>query len=469
MTFNSLIYLIFLPAVVLLYFCLPNKIRPYFLLISSYFFYAFSNVWLYFLILFSTLLTYLCALGIEKSENKNIKKFYLIFSTSISLGILFIFKYLNLFGKSLFDFMKLFNNDISYKSIDIILPVGISFFTFQTLSYVVDVYRGDYKPVKNFFHYALFVSFFPQLVAGPIERIDHLLPQLLEDKKFKIDNITKASKFLVSGYVKKIVIADMLSIFVDSVYSNLSISSGSSILLATLFFYGQIYCDFSGYCDIAKGSAYLFGFELMDNFDKPYLSSSMGEFYRRWHISLGSWFRDYLYIPLGGNRKGKVRQIINVLFVFFFSGLWHGANWTYVLWGLYCGLFVILESLIKVKNKNKFIFVPLTFIVVLFSWIFFRCQSILEIGVCFNKIFTSFINGTGYSCFDDKLYLVFSIFALILIPLIDNLPSLKFEEGKLNESISTISLYSILIILVVVSSCYLNQTGKQGGFIYFQF
>lgn len=469
MTFNSLAYLVFLPVVVCLYFCLPNKIRPYFLLIASYFFYACNNVWLSFLILFSTLLTYLCALGIEKSQNKKIKKFYLILSTSVSLGLLFTFKYLNFIGQSLFDFIKLFNTNISYKSIDIILPVGISFFTFQTLSYVVDVYREDYKPVKNFFHYALFVSFFPQLVAGPIERIDHLLPQLLEDKKFKVDNIIKASRYLIIGYVKKIVIADMLSIFVDNVYSNLNISSGSSIILATLFFYGQIYCDFSGYCDIAKGSAYLFGFELMENFDRPYLSSSMSEFYRRWHISLGSWFRDYLYIPLGGNRRGKIRQIFNVLLIFFFSGLWHGANWTYVLWGLYCGLFVILESVVKFKNRKKLIYIPLTFVIVLFSWIFFRCQSISDIGICFNRIFTSFISSTNNSIYDDKVYLVFTTLAFLLIPFIDKLPSLNFKEDKVNDSISLLSMYSLFIILIVVTSFYLNQTGKQGGFIYFQF
>ena len=469
MTFNSLIYLIFLPIVVLIYFVLPNKIRPYFLLIASYVFYAFSNIWLSFLILGSTLLTYLCALGIEKSENKNTKKFLLILSTTISLGLLFAFKYLNFFGQTLFNFIGLFNKNISYTTLNIILPVGISFFTFQTLSYVVDVYREDYKPVKNFFYYALFVSFFPQLVAGPIERIDHLLPQLLEEKQFHISNITKASRYLVMGYVKKIVIADMLSIFVDSVYSSLALSSGSSILLATLFFYGQIYCDFSGYCDIAKGSAYLFGIELMENFDRPYLSSSMSEFYRRWHISLGKWFKDYLYIPLGGNRKGKARQILAIFFVFFFSGLWHGASWTYVLWGLYCGFFVIFESLIKVKNRDKRIFIPLTFIAVLISWIFFRCQSVEEIGICFTRIFTSFISGNGFESFDDKFYLVFSIIAFISIPLIDKLPSLDFEKEDLNYSISTIACYSVFIILIVLASIYLNKVNKSGGFIYFQF
>lgn len=467
MAFNSLAYLLFLPLAVLIYYACPGKIRPYLLLAFSYFFYAFADWRLSFLILLTTLTSYLGGLLVERCPKEWMRRLVLIVSVGFSLSVLFVFKYLNFVIASIDKIGSFFQQDLSIRTLDILLPVGISFYTFQTLSYVVDVYRKDVSPVRNFFHYALFVSFFPQLVAGPIERVDHLLPQLLEAKRFESQNLVKASRYLVMGYVKKIVIADILSVFVDSVFASLSLASGASILVAVLFFYAQIYADFSGYCDIAKGSAYLFSIELMDNFDKPYLSSSMAEFFRRWHVSLDLWFRDYLYVPLGGNRKGKFRQILAVLLVFFCSGLWHGADWTFVIWGLYCGFIVALEILFGHRRRNPYLFVPLTFLLVTVSWIFFRCQSIEDIGTCFVRIFTSFTKGSGFEAFQNTSYLIFALLSLFLLPFVDSLPRLADAKGEL--SVSSLALYTGLIALVVVSGFYLAKSDYGGGFIYFQF
>lgn len=467
MAFNSLSYLLFLPLAVLIYYVCPGKVRPYVLLLFSYVFYAFSDWRLSFLILGTTLTSYVGGLLVERCQKEWMRRLVLIVSVGFSLSVLFVFKYLNFVLTSVDRIGSFFHHDLSIRTLDILLPVGISFYTFQTLSYVVDVYRKEVSPVRNFFHYALFVSFFPQLVAGPIERVDHLLPQLLEEKRFESENLVKASRYLIMGYVKKIVIADILSVFVDSVFASLSLASGASILVAAFFFYGQIYADFSGYCDIAKGSAYLFSIELMDNFDRPYLSSSMSQFFRRWHVSLDLWFRDYLYVPLGGNRKGKFRQILAILLVFFCSGLWHGADWTFVIWGLYCGVLVALESLFKGRRLNPYVFVPLTFLLVTVSWIFFRCQSVNEIGICFVRIFTSFTKGNGFEVFHDISYLLFALLAIVLLPLVDTLPSIV--DKKKEFSVSSLALYTSLIALVIVAGFYLAKSDYGGGFIYFQF
>ena len=465
MAFNSLSYLVFLLVAVLVYQILPRKAKPYFLLLASFFFYACSSWKLLFLILSTITVSYLCAIGIYYAKRQWIKNSILVICLVLLLGCLFFFKYLNFFAESMAALIRLFGGEASYSPLSILLPIGISFYTFQTISYVVDVYRKDTRPVFQFFHYALFVSFFPQLVAGPIERADVLLPQLLSARRLDLNSVLKASRYLLRGYVKKIAIADILAVFVDHVYSDLSVSSGFSILLATLFFYGQIYCDFSGYCDIAKGSAYLFSVELSENFDRPYLSSSMSDFYRRWHISLGSWFRDYLYIPLGGNRHGRFRRFVAVFLVFFFSGLWHGASWTFVLWGLFCGFFVILSDCFKSKTEGK-LSIVLTFVLVLVSWIFFRCQKIREIGICFTRIFTSFVSGSGLELFEDGFYLTYSLLALVSIPFIDRLPVLRFED---DNGILYGAVYFSLVTLVVFSSFYLSSNHLGGGFIYFQF
>ena len=465
MAFNSLAYLCFLPIVVLLYQILPGKIKPYFLLVASYFFYACSSWKLLFLIFSTTLASYLFAIWIHHAERLWIRRLLLVSCLVLLFGSLFIFKYLNFFAESVVNLIHLFGGKTTFSPFSILLPVGISFYTFQTLSYVIDVYRKDSLPVYQFFHYALFVSFFPQLVAGPIERADDLLPQLLSAKRLDVEHALKASRYLVSGYVKKIAIADILAVFVNRIYSDLPSSSGFSILLATLFFYGQIYCDFSGYCDIAKGSAYLFSVELSENFDRPYLADSMSDFYRRWHVSLGRWFRDYLYIPLGGNRHGKLRQLLAMFLVFFFSGLWHGANWTFVLWGLFCGVFVMVSGLFK-GHERKWFYVPLTFFLVLVSWIFFRCQSVTEIGICLTRIFTSFVSGTGLESFHDGFYLFYCVAAFSLIVFVDRLPFISLDESK---GIMDCALYVSLVVLVVFASVYLSTNHLGGGFIYFQF
>lgn len=484
MSFNSLAYLIFLPITVLLFWLLPKKIRPYFLLLASYICYGYYSFYLIFLMLFTTLVSYLGCLGIEKSKTNGQKKAVFITSVALILLLLFVFKYLDFAYQNVVSLLSLFGVTVSTKSLSLILPIGISFFSFQTLSYVIDVYKGKFLAEKNFFYYALFVSFFPQLVAGPIERPEDLLPQLLEDRKFDKEYLFNGFQFLTLGFVKKVVIADFLAIFVDSIYSNLNDSSGVMILLASMLFYFQIYSDFSGYSDIAKGSAALIGVKLTENFDQPYRSLSLTEFWRRWHITLSSWLRDYIYIPLGGSRKGKIKKYRNLMIVFLASGLWHGANWTYVIWGLLNGLILVLEDVLSkplttlstrlglpegFKKVGKVIY---AFLLVSVLWIFFRSQSVEEIGICFTRIFTSFIAGSGYSFFSDYRNVIYLLFAVALVFLLPYLPSLSIQKNKekgVSYLPSTALLYVSLVFLISFSWLYLLETKGESGFIYFQF
>ena len=353
MLFNSFAFAVFLPIVFILYWVLPHKARWILILAASYYFYMSWNAKYIFLILFTTIISYVAAILLEKTENLRTKKGILVGTAVICLGVLFFFKYFNFVSESVTAVFRLFAIQMNPVLLNLLLPVGISFYTFQTLSYVIDVYKGDVKVEHHFGYYATFISFFPQLVAGPIERTNNLLPQIKTEHKFNYDQATYGLKLMVWGYFKKIVIADTLSQFVSKVYDAPQGFSGFALILATVFFTLQIYCDFSGYSDIAIGTAKLLGINLMTNFKSPYFSQSIKEFWSRWHISLSTWFRDYVYIPLGGSRVGKIRHAVNLLITFLISGLWHGANWTFVIWGGIHGLGQMIESSVVANNKLK--------------------------------------------------------------------------------------------------------------------
>ncbi|MBR1779936.1 MAG: MBOAT family protein, partial [Oscillospiraceae bacterium] len=331
MNFNSLEFLLFFPVVFILHWTLPHRFRWVLLLAASWMFYFWWNPWTGLLLVGTTLVSWLCARGIARTEQTAIRRALLVLALAVSLGCLGFFKYTGFFA-------SLVGLELS---IQIILPVGISFYTFQTLSYVIDVYRGGVEPEGHFGYYALFVSFFPQLVAGPIERPENLLPQLRAERTLRAQNLTAGGWLLLEGYFKKIVVADTLAPYVDRVFGVPEAALGPEIVLATLLFGIQIYCDFSGYSSIARGTAALLGIDLMENFRRPYGARTVRELWRKWHISLTSWFTDYVYIPLGGSRRGLPRQVVNILIVFLLSGLWHGAGWTFVLWGLIHGLYQV--------------------------------------------------------------------------------------------------------------------------------
>ena len=333
MLFNSFSFMLFLPIVFIFYWILPYRFRWILLLISSYYFYMSWNPQYVVLILFTTIISYSTGILVEKINNLRYKKAILIVAAILCLGVLFFFKYFNFVSESISELVSLFAIKMNPITLSFLLPVGISFYTFQTLSYVIDVYGGKVKAEHHFGYYATFISFFPQLVAGPIERTDNLLPQIKEKHFFNYNQAAYGLKLMAWGFFKKLCIADAIAVYVDSVYTSLDNNTGFPILFAVLGFSIQIYCDFSGYSDIAIGTAKLLGINLLTNFKSPYFSSSIREFWTRWHISLSTWFRDYVYIPLGGNRCGKIRHNFNLMITFLTSGLWHGANWTFVVWG----------------------------------------------------------------------------------------------------------------------------------------
>ncbi|HOJ12159.1 MAG TPA: MBOAT family O-acyltransferase, partial [Clostridiales bacterium] len=346
MLFNSLEFLIFYPIITILYFILPYRARWVLLLAGSYYFYMAWRPEYIILIMISTFVSYFTGIKIGQANNKSTKKKYLNLSLLINLGLLIVFKYFNFFNDSLRTLFTQLNLPYNVPGFNLLLPMGISFYTFQTLSYSIDVYRGTMKPETHFGIFALYVSFFPQLVARPIERADRLLPQFYNKNKFDYDRVTSGLKIMAWGFFKKVVVADRLGIAVSAIYNNPVKHNSIQFIIATLFFTFQIFCDFSGYSDIAIGSARIMGFELMENFKRPYFSKSVAEFWRRWHISLSSWFKDYLYIPLGGNRVSKARNYFNLFITFLASGLWHGANWTFVVWGALHGAYIVLGRML---------------------------------------------------------------------------------------------------------------------------
>lgn len=390
MLFNSVQFAIFFPVVVILYFATPYRWRWVLLLAASYFFYMSWKVEYLILIIVSTLTDYYAAIQMGKRVTQTQRLPFLVFSLGINLGLLFAFKYLTFTIESfrvVLDKVSIFSH-VPY--LKILLPVGISFYTFQTLSYSIDVFRGKKKPEKHLGIFALYVSFFPQLVAGPIERSTHLLPQFHKRHKLEHDRVVDGLRLILWGVFKKVVIADRLAVYVDAIYNSPSGFHGLPVVIATYFFAFQIYCDFSGYSDIAIGVARIMGYDLKENFHSPYFSESIREFWSRWHISLSTWFRDYLYIPLGGNRVIRWRWLLNLFVVFVVSGLWHGANYTFLFWGALHGfyfVFSIVTSAVRRKTAetlrtNRFSHIPkyialfATFHLVVFAWIFFRADSL---------------------------------------------------------------------------------------------
>jgi alginate O-acetyltransferase complex protein AlgI len=362
------------------------------LLTSSYFFYGYWEPKYLVIILGSTIIDFSLGRLIFKSETKKQKRFYLYLSLFSNLSVLFFFKYFNFFLDNISPVIELVNEDYSFSAFNIILPVGISFYTFQTLSYSIDIYNGKIKkPESNFGIFALFVSFFPQLVAGPIERASHLLPQFHQKMKFDLIRCKNGLTLILWGLFKKIVIADRLALIVNEIYNHPTDYHGLTIVVGTVFFAVQIYCDFSGYSDIAIGIARMLGFDFMKNFNAPYFSKSISEFWNRWHISLSTWFRDYVYIPLGGSRVVKWRWYYNLFITFLISGFWHGAEWTFILWGAFHGVLLIAETFFKIQSTNQLITVlqnTKTVMLVCLGWVLFRANSMDDAIYVFREIFT---------------------------------------------------------------------------------
>lgn len=402
MLFNSLHFLLFFPIVVAAYFLLPFKYRWAFLLGASYYFYMCWKPEYVLLLLVSTLIDFYAGIQIGKAASLQKRKLFLLLSLSSNLGILFLFKYfnfLNASARALFDHFNIFYNVPMF---ELLLPVGISFYTFQTMSYVIDVYRGDQKPEKHFGMFALYVTFFPQLVAGPIERSTTLMPQFYERHSFDWPRTLDGLKLMLWGFFKKTVIADRAAMLVNQVYGNPSQYEGIHFIIATVFFAFQIYCDFSAYSDIAIGSASVMGIKLMNNFDRPYYSKSISEFWKRWHISLSSWLKDYLYVAIGGDTVVKWKLFFSLFVTFLFSGLWHGANWTYIAWGAINGIYIVSSYLARNINRKVARFTSIaqypflhkawqagfTFALVCFAWIFFRAKNMSDAIYIVTHLFT---------------------------------------------------------------------------------
>ncbi len=480
MLFNSLDFIIFFPIVVAMYFALPHRFRWVLLLLASYYFYMCWNYKYVVLILITTSINYLCGIGIGRSKRKAFRVFFLTTGLVVSLGILFFYKYFNFFGESLNVIFNQFNIFYRIPTYNILLPVGISFFTFQTLSYTIDVYKGKQPVEKHLGIFALYVSFFPQLVAGPIERSTNLLPQFRKENNLTWENVRDGVAEILWGFFKKVVIADRLSEYVNTVYNLPGDYQGPHFLIATLFFSVQIYCDFSGYSSIAIGTARVMGYRLMVNFRRPYLASSVRDFWHRWHISLSTWFRDYLYISLGGNRVAtKWRHQFNIFVTFLVSGLWHGANWTFVIWGALHGFYQIsanwtkawrekMNNALGLTKRPRFYLTLqrlITFTLVYFAWIFFRARSLSEALNIIGKMkVMSYDKPLNLFFFQADFYI--SIFLILFLLVVEILE----EKYELYARIRTLSaVYKWGLVSVMAITLFVLGVWKTMDFLYFQF
>lgn len=482
MLFNSIDFAIFLPIVFILYWFVTNKnlkLQNLLIVIASYVFYGWWDWKFLSLILFSTLVDYLVGVGLSSLQHKAQRKLLLTVSIIVNLGFLALFKYYNFFLDNFIAAFSFFGKDIGVSGLDIILPVGISFYTFQTMSYVIDVYRKKLEPTKDVIAFAAFVSFFPQLVAGPIERATNLLPQFYDRRRFDYSKSVDGLRQILWGLFKKMVIADNCAEYANLIFNNSADYSGSTLLVGALFFTIQIYCDFSGYSDIALGTAKLFGFELMRNFNFPYFSRDIAEFWRRWHISLSTWFRDYVYVPLGGSRGHMWMKIRNTFIVFLLSGLWHGANWTFIAWGFLNALYFLPLLLTKTNRNNldiiaqgkqfpdvrEFLMMLLTFGLTVLAWIFFRAESL---GHAFSYIGTIFSSSLfTIPSFEGMGKALTTVLFVILFMIIE----WKGREGQYALSHLDLKLnrpmrYAVYYALVFTIFWF---GGKEQQFIYFQF
>lgn len=466
MLFNSVYFLYFFITVTALYFLLPYKTRWVLLLAASCFFYMFFKPEYILILAFTIIIDYYAGIYIEKQTEKGKKKKYLVASLIANIGVLAVFKYYNFLNTNITGLFNLFDvqNPIPY--LNIILPIGLSFHTFQAMSYTIEVYRGNQKAEKHFGIYALYVMFYPQLVAGPIERPQNILHQFYKKNEFNFDNALLGSNLIIIGLFKKMVVADRLAVYVNEVYKNLDASNTISAWIAAVFFSLQIYCDFSGYSDIARGTAKFMGYDLMLNFNRPYLSQSVSEFWTRWHISLSSWFKDYLYIPLGGNRVSKIKLYRNIFIVFLISGLWHGANFTFIIWGGLHAVYVLLESVLpKITTVSRPIrlFKQLTvFVLVTIAWVFFRAGTLDEAVQMLKLMFSSDVsfNLTQLSAGKGPFNLLLSLIVILFLILAYFLPvEMKFKTIKTNIGFLAATIFLLFIL----------SKDAQGEFIYFQF
>lgn len=479
MSFTMPVFFVFLPVVLVLYRLMPEKYRWILLLSSSYLFYSWHNVWLLALILATTLVSYFSAIAIEETQTKKGRRLAVVLSAAVCLGILIVFKYLDFAISSVLPLFRLLGIKSSFYGFHLLLPMGISFYVFQTLSYTFDVYRGKAAAERHPGYYALFVVFFPQLVAGPIERPRDLLPQLKTPGKTCPDDIYKALSLFVRGYAKKLLVADSLAVFVDSAYDHVASSKGAALFVGIILFAVQIYCDFSGYSDIARGCAGFMGIRLTENFRRPYAASSIRDFWHRWHISLTGWFTDYLYIPLGGSRRGRLLTCRNILITFLVSGLWHGANWTFVFWGGIHGIYLVLESLLfrrKTGNEKKIstaVRRALTFLAVCFAWIFFRCATLEDAFTAVRLIFTDWGLDQMFSALAmSRTDVLVVLLLFLLLPFIEKLPAFYQENESLKKcriSCCTALLYLLVSLATLICRCLVLSEHGSTAFIYFQF
>lgn len=477
MLFNSIRFLIFFPIVVFLYFALAPKYRWVLLLIASYYFYMCWRVEYIILIILSTLVDYKAGIGIEDAKDDRTRKRYLVLSLVVNLGLLFFFKYFNFLGDSLNNLFSSINMNAAVPELKVLLPIGISFYTFQTLSYTIDVYRGKKKAEHHLGIFAVYVSFFPQLVAGPIERSSHLMPQFKEVHEFKYRNVSDGLKLMMWGFFKKLVIADRAAMLVNKIYSNPGNYEGFALWLATYLFAFQIFSDFSAYSDIARGSAQVMGFDLRQNFRRPYFAHNIGEFWHNWHISLSTWFRDYVYIPLGGSRVGKMRYYLNIMIVFLTSGLWHGANWTFVFWGGLHGIYYIITHLfialpfgwlksLHRKRAVRILEIIFTFHTVCFAWIFFRANTLGEAFYIARHLFSGlkleFSSTWGLTTINMGIMLI-SVFIMMMVQIIQRKVSIREYLGRYPLMVRYL-VYFGLILLIFTMGLF-----TKDEFIYFQF
>ncbi len=481
MYFNSIDFAIFLPIVFSIYWFFKSqyKIQNLIIVIASYVFYGWWDWRFLLLIIFSSLVDYLVGLFLIKEENRVKRKLLLWISIIVNLGLLIFFKYYNFFLESFISAFAFFGNEINPTSLNIILPVGISFYTFQTLSYTIDIYKSKIEPTKDFIVFSAFVSFFPQLVAGPIERATNLLPQFYKRRIFNYNKAVDGLRQILWGLFKKIVIADNCAEYADWIFSNSTSASGSTLVFGVIFFTFQIYGDFSGYSDIAIGTSRLFGFNLMRNFAFPYFSRDIAEFWRRWHISLSTWFRDYMYIPMGGGKGGVVSRVRNTFIIFIVSGFWHGANWTFIAWGLLNAIY-FLPLLLLNKNRrnmevvalnklfptfNEVLKILFTFGLTVLAWVFFRAENITQAIEIIFTIFSKSLFSVPHFFNSGN---VFTLISLIIIFLIIEWLGRNSEFAianlglKWNKVFRWLFYYSIIFVIFYFS-------GEKQEFIYFQF
>ena len=480
MLFNSIDFALFLPVVFVLYWFVAGKnlrVQNILLLVASYFFYACWDYRFLFLLIFSTLLDYFTGLKIHDAKNVARKRFWLWTSISINLGFLGVFKYYNFFITSFGDLISSFGFQLNPWTLNVILPVGISFYTFHGLSYVIDIYYDRIRPEKNFVDYSVFVSFFPLLVAGPIERATHLLPQIKTARHFDYLKAVDGLRQILWGLFKKIVIADNCATYANMIFNDSDAYGGSTLLVGAVLFAFQIYCDFSGYSDIALGTARLLGIELLRNFAFPYFSRDIAEFWRRWHISLSTWFRDYVYIPLGGSKGSMWMKVRNTFAIFLISGFWHGANWTFIIWGALNAIYFLPLLLLKKNRDNihivasnstlpslrEFFDIVLTFGLTVVGWIFFRAESVQH---AFQYI-KGILSPSFFSRLQLPAYAYVHMVLVVLFIMIEWIGrneqyAIAQLEIKLPKSIRW-TFYSVVIFMIL---CF---AGKEQEFIYFQF